>query len=57
MQGLGLPKELLQLKSTSFKTFKEPNCDLTDLPFNMGTYDHFEVYINILLKENCLIFI
>ena len=42
-QGLTLPKDVMQTKLASIKEFKKPYCDSNDLPFNMGTYDHFEV--------------
>ena len=46
-QGLTLPKDVMQTKLASIKEFKKPYCDSIDLPFNMGTYDHFEVGFNL----------
>lgn len=40
---LTLPKEIMQIPKSTIKVFKKPYCDSIDLPFNMGTYDHFDV--------------
>ena len=40
--GFSLPKESLGIYPSELKTYKKPYC-IAELPFNMGSYDHFFV--------------
>jgi hypothetical protein len=48
--GLGLPKESLEVKRSSVKANKKPNCNLAELPFSMKTFDHLDVDIYFLIS-------
>ena len=37
-----LPKEIIEIDQAEIKIFKKPYCDVIDLPFTMGTFDHLE---------------
>ncbi len=40
-----LPNEILIINQADVKVFKKPYCDIVELPFTMGTFDHLDVDI------------